>query len=219
MGVAGMVDPCFDIDIKRDRTINRLPIRTGAVVVAVKRLLLAAERSSPSEPVRSGRRCGGKRSADMATSELEELQERLRRLEDESAITRLIMSYGPAADACLASFAGALWLEDGVYDWDADGKPHEGSAAVAAMLEGDHHRGLVAQGVGHFAGPPLIDVDGDHATVLTYSLIMRRESDRFFLWRVERGPLGPRAGGRPMADTTSDQPATRRVRQRSQAVP
>ena len=94
------------------------------------------------------------------------------------------MSYGPAADACLASFAGALWLEDGVYDWDADGKPHEGSAAVAAMLEGDHHRGLVAQGVGHFAGPPLIDVDGDHATVLTYSLIMRRESDRFFLWRV-----------------------------------
>ena len=52
------------------------------------------------------------------------------------------------------------------------------------MLEGDHHQGLMAQGVGHFAGPPLIDIDGDHATVLTYSLIMRRESERFFLWRV-----------------------------------
>ena len=30
---------------------------------------------------------------------LEALQDRVRRLEDESAITRLIMSYGPAADA------------------------------------------------------------------------------------------------------------------------
>ena len=65
----------------------------------------------------------------MEPDALAALQERIRRLEDESAITKLVMSYGPAADAGLTSFAGHLWLEDGVYDWDADGEPHRGSAA------------------------------------------------------------------------------------------
>ncbi len=112
------------------------------------------------------------------------LQERLRRLEDESAITQLLMSYGPAADAGLTSFAGQLWLDDGVYDWDAAGEPYQGGAAVDAMLQGDGHQGLIARGVAHFAGPLLIDLDGDRATALNYSLIMRREENRFFLWRV-----------------------------------
>ena len=115
---------------------------------------------------------------------LEELQARVRRLEDEAAITRLIMSYGPAADAGLTSFAGQLWLDDGVYDWDAEGEPHLGSAGVDAMLQGENHQGLIARGVAHFAGPLLIDLDGDRATVLNYSLIMRREEDRHYLWRV-----------------------------------
>jgi len=115
---------------------------------------------------------------------LEELHARVGRLEDEAAITRLIMSYGPAADAGLTSFAGQLWLEDGVYDWDADGEPHLGSAGVDAMLQGENHQGLIARGVAHFAGPLLIDLDGDRATVLNYSLIMRREEDRHYLWRV-----------------------------------
>jgi hypothetical protein len=117
---------------------------------------------------------------------LEQLQARVRRLEDEAAITRLVMSYGPAADAGLTSFAAQLWMEDGVYDWDADGEPHVGGAAVDAMLRGEGHQGLIARGVAHFAGPLLIDLDGDRATVLNYSLIMRRErdEDRHFLWRV-----------------------------------
>jgi hypothetical protein len=119
---------------------------------------------------------------DQAT--LEQLQQRVRHLEDESAITRLIMSYGPAADAGLTSFAGQLWLDDGVYDWEATGEPYDGGTAVDAMLQGDGHQGLIARGVAHFAGPLLIDLDGDRATALNYSLIMRREEDRYFLWRV-----------------------------------
>lgn len=117
---------------------------------------------------------------------LEALQRRVGRLEDEAAITRLIMSYGPAADAGLTSLAGQLWLEDGVYDWDAEGAPHLGSGAVDAMLQGGQHQGLIGRGVAHFAGPLLIDLDGDRATVLNYSLIMRREAeaDRHYLWRV-----------------------------------
>ena len=118
------------------------------------------------------------------TPELAELGARLRRLEDESAIQRLIMSYGPSADAGLATFASQLWLEDGEYDWDAAGEPHRGSTAVETMLQGGQHRGLMAEGVAHFGGPLLIKVDGDRATAVNYSLIMRREDGRFYLWRV-----------------------------------
>jgi FAD/FMN-containing dehydrogenase len=113
-----------------------------------------------------------------------DIEARLRRLEDESAIQRLIMSYGPAADAGLTSAAASVWLDDGVYDWDADGSPHVGRAAVDEMLQGDGHQGLIANGVAHFAGPLLVEVAGDRATAVNYSLIMRREDDRFFLWRV-----------------------------------
>ena len=113
-----------------------------------------------------------------------DLEERLRRVEDELAIRRLVNSYGPAADAGLTSFAASVWLADGVYDWDAGGEPHDGSAAIDAMLQGENHQRLIARGVAHFAGPVLVDLDGDRATALNYSLIMRREDDRFYLWRV-----------------------------------
>jgi hypothetical protein len=128
---------------------------------------------------------------------LEELQRRVRRLEDESAIRKLVMSYGPAADAGMTSFAGQLWLEDGVYDWDAAGEPFQGTAGVDAMLQGDRHQGLIERGVAHFAGPPLIDVDGDGATALAYTIVMRRREGRYFLWRVSaaRWDLERDAGG------------------------
>ena len=117
-------------------------------------------------------------------SGVDELRARLTRLEDVAAITSVILTYGLAADAGMASFAGELWVDDGEYDWDAEGEPHVGSAGVEMMLSGGHHRSLMAEGVAHFAGPPLIEVDGDRAMALYYSLIMRRELDRSYLWRV-----------------------------------
>jgi SnoaL-like domain len=120
----------------------------------------------------------------MSDDSVEDVGLRLRRLEDESEITRLILTYGPSADAGFADFAGQLWLEDGVYDWDDAGEPYQGSASVSAMLHGEQHQGFIASGVAHFGGPPLIVIDGDRATAVNYSLIMRREDDRHFLWRV-----------------------------------
>ena len=118
-------------------------------------------------------------------TDLEALEARLRRVEDELAIRQLILTYGPAADAGLAAFAASLWSEDGIYDWDGNGEPYVGRGAVDAMLSTDAHLGLIGRGAAHFAGPPLISLDGDTATALTYSLIMRRDdSGRFFLWRV-----------------------------------
>jgi SnoaL-like domain len=114
------------------------------------------------------------------------LETRLRAVEDELAIRRLILSYGPAADAGLTALAASVWAPDGVYDWDAAGAPYQGRDAVDAMLQSDQHQGLIRAGVAHTAGPPLIDLDGDTATALTYSLIMRREEEggRYYLWRV-----------------------------------
>ena len=112
------------------------------------------------------------------------IEARLRRLEDESAIQRLVMSYGPAADAGLATFASNLWLDDGEYDWDANGEPYRGTAGVEAMLQSANHRRLMSEGVAHFGGPLLIEMNDDTATAINYSLIMRREDQRFYLWRV-----------------------------------
>jgi hypothetical protein len=120
----------------------------------------------------------------MESQVVDELQARLERVEDELAIRRVILSYGPAADAGRAALAASLWIDDGVYDWDGNGEPHEGSPAVERMLQGEAHQRLIAAGAAHFAGPPLIDVDGDRATALNYSLVMRREERRFVLWRV-----------------------------------
>lgn len=117
-------------------------------------------------------------------NDLGELHARLCRLEDESAITRLVLSYGPAADAGLTKFAGQLWTGDGEYDWDANGTPIQGDAGVDAMLQGERHQNLIATGVAHFAGPPRVTIHADVATALNYSLVMRREGERFFLWRV-----------------------------------
>ena len=107
---------------------------------------------------------------------------------------------------------------DGVYDWDADGEPHQGSAGVDAMLQGDGHQGLIARGVGHFAGPLLIELDGERATALNYSLIMRREEDRFFLWRVSAVRWDVERVDSSVAGTAPDQPAARRVGRRSADV-
>jgi hypothetical protein len=117
--------------------------------------------------------------------ELHELAARLRRVEDELAIQRVILSYGPAADAGETARAGALWADDGEYDWDTTNPPLRGPDAVAAMLSGQGHQGLIAAGVAHFAGPPLIELDGDRATALSYSFVLRRDGDqRVYVWRL-----------------------------------
>jgi len=115
----------------------------------------------------------------------DELLARLQRVEDELAIQHVILTYGPSADAGLAARAGALWADDGQYDWDTTQPPLDGPDAVAQMLEGDAHQSLIAHGVAHFAGPPLIELDGDRATALSYSFVLRRDDDqRVYVWRL-----------------------------------
>ena len=97
----------------------------------------------------------------MSDDRLAALEHRLKLLEDERAIARLIASYGPLVDAGEAEAVASLWALDGSYDvgdWVMSSR-----AEVDAMVKSDAHQGLMARGCCHFFGPPVVTVDGDTA--------------------------------------------------------
>lgn len=114
-------------------------------------------------------------------SDIDELSARLRRLEDERDIARLIASYGPAVDAGDAEATAGLWASDGSYD--VDGWRMEGRAAVHAMVESSAHQKLVARGCCHFLGPCVVTVTGDAAVAVCESLVLIRDGDGYRVWR------------------------------------
>lgn len=118
-------------------------------------------------------------------TEIDDLFRRLRRLEDERDIARLIASYGPAVDAGDPDAAARLWATDGVYD--VDGWRMESRADVHAMIASDAHQKLVAKGCSHFLGPCVVTVDGDSAVAVCESLVLVRDgSDKegYRVWRA-----------------------------------
>lgn len=117
-----------------------------------------------------------------AEDRLAALEARLRRLEDEREITRIVASYGPCVDAADAAGAADLWAEDGSYD--VEGWRMTGRADVRAMVESDGHRALVAAGCCHFLGPAVVTVDGDEAVALCESVVLRSGADGYGVWRA-----------------------------------
>lgn len=91
------------------------------------------------------------------TDRLAMLDQRLRRLEDEAEISRLIATYGPLADAGDAEAVAAMWVEDGVYD--VDEITMTGRAEILAMVRSTNHQAWIAGGCAHFVGPVRVCVD------------------------------------------------------------
>jgi hypothetical protein len=125
---------------------------------------------------------------------LMEVEQRLGLLEDQQAITRVILSYGPLVDSGCAADVAGLWAPDGVYDVDsgAMNSPEE----IADMVRGDHHQGFITGGCAHVAGPPHVMVTGDEATAVSYT-IMIVNSGGFVVnrvtanhWRLRRADTG-----------------------------
>lgn len=116
----------------------------------------------------------------MATveQELAELQGRLRALEDKTAITQLIAAYGPAVDSGDAAAAAALWDDGGWYETDP--MPLVGPEAIAEMVNGPLHQGIIGGGAGHVLGPVAIAIDGDSAVAVGYSLLVRHSGEGAF---------------------------------------
>lgn len=112
------------------------------------------------------------------------LEQRLRRVEDELAISRLLASYGPLVDAGDADAVAGLWAEDGEYD--VEGWHMRSRADVADMVRSPAHQGLIRGGSAHFLGPVHVDVDGDDAVAVCESILVRRSDDGgdYRVWRA-----------------------------------
>ena len=110
------------------------------------------------------------------------LEQRLRVLEDEREIGRLITAYGPLVDAGAAEEVAGLWTADGVYDIDE--VYLEGHEQLAAMVRSRAHQGWIAGGCAHVVGPATITVDGDTAIAVCHSLMVVRQDERFVVRRA-----------------------------------
>lgn len=112
------------------------------------------------------------------------LEQRLRRVEDELAISRLLASYGPLVDAGDGDAVAGLWAEDGEYD--VDGWLMRSQADVAAMVRSPAHQGLISGGAAHFLGPVRVDVDGEQAIAVCESIVVRHNDDGrgYRVWRA-----------------------------------
>jgi uncharacterized protein (TIGR02246 family) len=115
------------------------------------------------------------------TQRLAGLEQRLRRVEDELAIHRLIVRYGLAVDTGDADRTTAVFAADGVYD--ADVRLMRGRDAIADMVRSDRHQGMVGR-CAHQIGPAVVRVDGDRAVALGYSRVYLRGADGIAVYRV-----------------------------------
>lgn len=108
-------------------------------------------------------------------TDVDQLSARLASLEARAEIMDLIARYGPAVDSGDAESTAALWSEAGQYSYTLDEGTDtlHGRDGMRAMVHGPMHQGIIADGAGHLMGLPVIEVNGDHAVVTSYSTLVR----------------------------------------------
>ena len=108
------------------------------------------------------------------------LEQRVQRMEDESAIRRMLIEYGAYLDARDYAAYAALFAEDG--EWIGGFGRFTGPAAIRQMLEdnlGVPEPGFVNKSSFHMLTNPLIAIDGDRAQVTSkYLFWTRSDGDR-----------------------------------------
>lgn len=111
----------------------------------------------------------------------EEVLERLRVVEDELAVHKLLVEYGLAVDSGDREALCKLLTEDAVYDLDS--LHIVGREAIAdAVFSGEH--GAVPPLAAHTVGPLVVKLDGDRATARGYSRLYMVQEEGFVLWRL-----------------------------------
>jgi NAD(P)-dependent dehydrogenase (short-subunit alcohol dehydrogenase family) len=93
--------------------------------------------------------------AGAAVTSTGEISERIARQEAGSQIRRLIIAYGPSADAGLAGRAASVRMDVSGYEWDAgqrDISTPEDAASLAVFLAGDESRTITGQRIVADAG-------------------------------------------------------------------
>lgn len=102
---------------------------------------------------------------------LDALEQRLRTVEDELAITRLVLGYGPRVDSGSAEATAALWAEGGSYEFEAGLPALRGRGGLSAMVRSDAHQAHLRRGCAHVLTAPHVTVSGDSAVATCYSLM------------------------------------------------
>jgi hypothetical protein len=106
-----------------------------------------------------------------------DLEARLRKVEDKLAIYELIAAHPPSADTGHADYTLSVYHEDGVFDRGPTLDGAHGATEIAAFIQRPEHEAAISGGLAHFAGLPLIDLRGDLATVTSYLMIMHLDRE------------------------------------------
>lgn len=127
---------------------------------------------------------------------LQELEERVREVEDQLAIRDVFTHYGFAVDSADADATAALFSEDSVTTVDGGRFMLRGHDDIRAMVFGDEHQAIVP-GSSHAIGAQRVTVDGDEAVAVGYSHVdysdehgvrpIRRSANWWRLVRTENG--------------------------------
>lgn len=114
------------------------------------------------------------------------LAARVRVLEDERTITRVLTRYGFAVDVGDADACAALYTDDTVVDL-GPGSEFAGTAGARMLVEDERHQAIVGR-CAHTLGPFVVDVDveGDRATATGYVRVYVSDPDQRNprLWRI-----------------------------------
>ena len=113
----------------------------------------------------------------MNSTDLADLESRLRVVEDKLAIYQLIASHPPSADTGHAAYTLSAYRENGVFDRGPVLDGAQGATAIAAFIQRPEHYEAIGQGLAHFAGLPLIDLQGDTAVVTSYLMIVHLDHE------------------------------------------
>ncbi len=120
---------------------------------------------------------------------IDALDARLRAIEDQLAIYQVVSAYGPLVDTASARGAAEIWTDDGTYDVGGIRPVMRGRDDIAAMVGGEAHGALVANGCAHMMNLPHVSIDGDRAIAFGYHTLMLHETaasggDGFRVWRL-----------------------------------
>lgn len=107
----------------------------------------------------------------MTEDRLDALERRLRLVEDQLAVTQVVLAYGPSVDSGSADAVAGLWTEDGSYEFQPDVPALAGRDELADMVRSVPHQAHLHRGCAHVLTAPHVHVDGDTAIATCYSLM------------------------------------------------
>jgi hypothetical protein len=113
---------------------------------------------------------------------IEELEKRLRKVEDHQEIARVMRTYGRLIDSGHSKDAADLWTEDGFLQ--SVGYPRMTPEDITRELGGEQQLRMNSHGCMHFITSPKITVKGDDAEAVSYNLVILRYEGNVAIWRA-----------------------------------